>query len=82
MNRERKSDMEDFILCKSKDGNVLEIDIDDETVGLETLNSVFGEKATGLTLIPQLVERDLCRCQIRKCWSQRMDGELQKECTV
>lgn len=42
--------MEDFILCKSKDGNVLEIDVeDDETVGLETLKSVFGEKATGLT---------------------------------
>lgn len=42
--------MEDFILCKSKDGSVLEIDVEDDgTVGLETLKSVFGEKATGLT---------------------------------
>ena len=37
-------------LCKSKDGSVLEIDVEDDgTVGLETLKSVFGEKATGLT---------------------------------
>ena len=42
--------MEDFILCKSKDGSVQEIDVEgDGTVGLETLKSVFGEKATGLT---------------------------------
>ena len=42
--------MEDFILCRSKDGTVLEIDIEDDgTIGLETLNSVFGETATGLT---------------------------------
>ena len=47
--------MEYFILCRSKDGTVLEIE-DDGTVGLET-NSVLGETATGLTLTPQLVER-------------------------
>jgi hypothetical protein len=42
--------MDDFILCKSKDGSVLEVDVEDDgTVGLETLRSVFGEKATGLT---------------------------------
>ena len=53
--------MENYILCKSKDGTALEVDIkDDGTVGLETLKSVFGEKAVGLTLTPQLVERDLC----------------------
>ena len=75
--------MEDYILCKSKDGTALEVDIEDDgTVGLETLKSVFGEKAVGLTLTPQLVERDLCEYQIRRFWNQRMGGELQIECTV
>ena len=75
--------MEDFILCKSKDESVLEIDVEnDGTVGLETLKSVFGEKATGLTYINPSTGRDLCECRISKCWNQRMGGELQRECTV
>ena len=47
--------MEDFILCKSKDESMLETDVeDDRTVRLETLKS--GDKAIGLTLIPQDVQ--------------------------
>ena len=42
--------MEDFILCKAENGAIIEVDIDDDgTVGLETLKSLFGDKASALT---------------------------------
>ena len=51
--------MEDFILCKSSDGAVLEVNVDDDgTVGLETLKSLFGEKVAGLTYPNPLTGRE------------------------
>ena len=51
--------MEDFILCKAENGAIIEVDIDDDgTVGLETLKSLFGDKASALTPIPRLVENE------------------------
>ena len=51
--------MENFILCKANDGSILEVDVEDDgTVGLETLKSVFGDKAAGLIYTNTSTGRD------------------------
>ena len=52
--------MADFIQCKLKNGDILEVDIDeDRTVSLETLKSLYGPDVSALTLIPRVVEKEL-----------------------
>lgn len=51
--------MEDFILCKSALGNLVEIDIEDDgTVSLDTLKNQFGPRVATLTYINESTGRE------------------------
>ena len=51
--------MEDFILCRSALGNVVEIDIEDDgTVSLDTLKHQFGPRVATLTYVNESTGRE------------------------
>ena len=52
-------DMEGFIICKLTDGNMMEVDVDEDgSVCLDTLKSLFGSNAATLTYVNEVTGRE------------------------